>query len=89
MSFYARFAYVNRKDYEKLVVEGFLERQYIPNCCDMGYISDTTDTDKKDYPERNPENDNHISVCRLVDGKDTIELMRAPELKPEYLEEGK
>ncbi|MDO4530203.1 MAG: hypothetical protein Q4B55_07330, partial [Lachnospiraceae bacterium] len=44
---------------------------------------------RNDYPERNPENDNHISVCRLVDGKDTIELMRAPELKPEYLEEGK
>ncbi|MBR4513428.1 MAG: hypothetical protein IKO61_00875 [Lachnospiraceae bacterium] len=55
MSFYARFAYVNRKDYEKPVVEGFLERQYIPNCCDMGYISDTTDTDWKDYPERNPD----------------------------------
>lgn len=44
---------------------------------------------RNDYPERNPENDNHISICRLVDGKDTIELMRAPELKQEYLEEGK
>lgn len=44
---------------------------------------------RADYPERNPENDNHISICRLVNGKDVIELMRAPELKPEYLEEGK
>ena len=39
---------------------------------------------RNDYPERNPENDNHISICRIVDGKDVIEMMRAPELKPEY-----
>ena len=42
---------------------------------------------RKDYPERNPENDNFISICRQVEGKDIIEMMRAPELKKEYLEE--
>ncbi len=40
---------------------------------------------RNDYPHRNPENDNHISICRIRDGKDVIEMMRAPELKPEYL----
>ncbi len=44
---------------------------------------------RNDYPERNPANDNYISICHIVDGKDVIEMMRAPELKPEYLEEGK
>lgn len=43
---------------------------------------------RADYPERNPENDNHISICHMVDGKPAIELRRAPELKQEYLEEG-
>ena len=43
---------------------------------------------RADYPERNPENDNHISICHQVDGKPVIELRRAPELKKEYLEEG-
>ena len=43
---------------------------------------------RNDYPERNPANDNHISICRQVDGRPVIELMRAPELKKEYLEEG-
>lgn len=42
---------------------------------------------RADYPERNPENDNYISICRQVDGKPCIELMRAPELKQEYLDE--
>ena len=44
---------------------------------------------RNDYPERDPNNDNYISVCFKENGEDKIEMMRAPELKPEYLEEGK
>ncbi len=43
---------------------------------------------RADYPERDPDNDNHISICRLEDGKPVVQFMRAPELKEEYLKEG-
>ena len=42
---------------------------------------------RTDYPEHNPKNDNFISICRRVNGQDIIEMMRAPELKREYIEQ--
>jgi len=42
-----------------------------------------------DYPERDPKNDNCILIQRMENGKHVIEMRRAPELKAEYIEEGK
>jgi succinate dehydrogenase / fumarate reductase flavoprotein subunit len=42
-----------------------------------------------DYTEKDPSRDNIVTIQRLENGKSMMELREAPDLKPEYLKEGK
>jgi succinate dehydrogenase/fumarate reductase flavoprotein subunit len=44
---------------------------------------------RTDYQERDPARDSMATYQRLEDGKPVLEIRRVPELKPEYLKEGK
>jgi succinate dehydrogenase/fumarate reductase flavoprotein subunit len=44
---------------------------------------------RSEYPERDPARDGMATFQRLEKGKHMLEIRRVPELKPEYIEEGK
>ena len=44
---------------------------------------------RSDYPERDQARDGMMTFQRLENGKPVLEIRRVPELKPEYIKEGK